>query len=379
MSFPDAAELRNRPGVIFAALTLVAVLGFAGVTRLTKRYHDQQKAVARRLYARGLDDQKEGQFDNAISDFRAALSYDRDNFYYELSLARALRDNGRMNEAEAYLVNLWERTPQDGFVNLALGRLAARQSKIDKAIQYYHNAIYGVWPSNAENNRRTAEFELIAFLLRQGAQSQAEAELIAVAATLPPDDVILQTHVAQLLAQVGMHDRALALFKKVLQEDRSSKPALDGAANSAFELGHYRSAEGYLRRSLALDPHNEQNRDLLETITLVLEMDPYDRRLSTVGRIRRLRAAFDVASKRLSVCLADKQGVPDTPWTALQANWMQMKGKLSHLTDADAETFDAAMDLINQIEQHAQLDCGPPARTDRALLLLSATRFGAER
>ena len=36
-------------------------------------------------------------------------------------------------------------------MNLALGRLFARERLFDKAIQYYHNAIYGLWPGDPES------------------------------------------------------------------------------------------------------------------------------------------------------------------------------------------------------------------------------------
>lgn len=359
--------------MVFAVLSLIAVLGFAGVTRLTNRYREQQKALARRMYAKGLDDQTARQFERAIADFRSALSYDHDNFQYQLSLARALRDNGRTSEAEAYLVNLWERTPQDGFVNLALGRLASRQGWVDKAIQYYHNAAYGVWPSNPELNRRTAEFELIEFLLRQGARSQAQAELIALAAT-PPADAASQIHIAQLLAQAGMQERALPIFESAVQLEHDSPAALTGAGMSAFQLGRYRLAEDYLRRSLAVDPQNQQTKELLETSTLAVQLDPFERHLRTVERTRRLRAALDLAGNHIDACIA---GAGQQNLSGLQATWTQTKAKLAHLTSVDPDTSDSVVDLISQIEQHQ--DCGASTPADRALLLLSSRRQGAER
>ena len=123
----------------------------------------------------------------ALGAFRAALSYSHDNSQYQLSLARALRDSGRTAEAETYLIRLWERTPQEGAMNLALGRLFVRQHVFDKAIQYYHNAIYGVWPSDAETKRRDAQLELIEILLQQGAYPQAQAEIINMASASPND------------------------------------------------------------------------------------------------------------------------------------------------------------------------------------------------
>ena len=342
------------------------------------RYREQQKALARRMYARGLSDQKEGKPDRSIEDFRTALSYDRENFQYQLSLARALRDTGRTREAEAYLVNLWERSPQDGFVNLALGRLAARQGLVDKAIQYYHNAAYGVWPSNAEVNRRNAELELIDFLMKRGTQAQAEAELISLAATLPQDPG-LRIHVGQLFEQMGSYGRALPLFESALQLDRSSAEALDGAGDAAFHLGRYQVAEAYLRRAVAANPQSLQSKNLLLTSSLVLQMDPFARHLSSKERTQRLRTGFAEAGKRLNACLSSRGDVlQDSPLNSLKPVWMQMKAKLAHLTNADGETSDAAMDLIFRIEQQAQKQCGDASPSDRALLLLAASQQGVD-
>jgi tetratricopeptide (TPR) repeat protein len=365
--------------MVFAVLSLIAVAGFAGVTRLTNRYGEQQKALARRMYARGLNDQKDGHPDRSIEDFRSALGYDRDNFQYQLSLARALRDTGRTREAEAYLVNLWERSPQDGFVNLALGRLASRQGQVEKAIQYYHNAAYGVWPSNAEVNRRNAEFELIDFLLRRGAHAQAEAELLALCATLPAD-ADLRTHVAQLFAQLGKYERALALFDAALRLNPTLPEALAGAGNAAFQLARYRAAEKYLKHAVSANPSDAGSKDLLQTSSLILQMDPFVRHLRSSERIRRLRAAFDTAGKRLNICLtgADADSPQGSSLLSLKSNWIQMKTRLSHMTNAEGDTSDAAMDLISEIEQQVQLQCGAGGPSDRALLLLAKARQGAD-
>src|SRR5690242_17757084 len=102
----NAAGLKlisRRPPVIIAVLLTVAILTFLGVSRLVYRFHEQEKALARHLYDRGVEAQVAGNAEAALGDFRAALGYSRDNFQYQLSLARALRDTGRTAEAEAYL------------------------------------------------------------------------------------------------------------------------------------------------------------------------------------------------------------------------------------------------------------------------------------
>ena len=118
--------ITRRPSIVIAGLSLLAILFFLFVNRLVNRFREQEKALARRLYAQAEIEQKSGRAGQAIEDFRVALSYDRDNFQYQLTLARALRDNGQQSEARDYLMSLWERTPESALVNLALARLAAR-------------------------------------------------------------------------------------------------------------------------------------------------------------------------------------------------------------------------------------------------------------
>ena len=238
--------------------------------------------------------------------FRAALGYAHDNFDYQLSLARALRDTGRTAESETYLISLWERAPQEGAVNLALGRLFAREQLFDKAIQYYHNAIYGLWPGDPDAKRRDTEFELIALLLQHQAYPQAQAELITTAAALP-DDPGLRIRVAQLFAQAQDYEHALAQFQQVLRADRDNQAALYGAGEAAFHLGRYRTAQGYLRSAVRRDPQNAQSAQSLKIATLVLDADPFAPRISDAERSRRGRSAFQAAGDRLDSC-ATSQG-----------------------------------------------------------------------
>jgi len=57
--------------------------------------------------------------------------------------------------------------------------------------------------------------ELVQFLLDSNQKGAARAELIAVAANLPPD-VDLQTKVGSLLLEVAGYDDALRLFRQAL-------------------------------------------------------------------------------------------------------------------------------------------------------------------
>jgi len=127
-------SLTHRPPVIIFGLLVVAVLAFAGVGRLVHRFRAQEEALARHLYQRGVKAQTDGHAEEALGAFRAALSYSRDNFQYQLSLARALRDIGRTAESETYLIRLWERSPQEAHwvckPTIGSGTLSAHTSRV---------------------------------------------------------------------------------------------------------------------------------------------------------------------------------------------------------------------------------------------------------
>lgn len=384
MNVASLKLLTRRPPAIFAILTLVAILAFLGVNRLVNRFREQEKALARHLYQRGVQARGAGQPEVAVDDFRAALSYAHDNFDYQLNLARALRDTGRTAESETYLISLWERSPQEGAVNLALGRLFAREQLYDRTIQYYHNAVYGFWPSDAESKRRDTEFELIGYLLQHRSYPQAQAELITMASTVPRDPE-LRLRVARLFSQAQDYEHALAEFKDVLEIDHDNPAALFGAGQAAFQLGRYGTAQSYLQSAVGAGAQNEEASQLLKTASLILQGNPYAPRISDAERNRRVRSAFQTAGERLDDCATSK-GIDLSPTSpsvglpALKARWLETAPKIKKLqSPRDGSSLDVVMDLVFEIEQQTEATCGPGGGLDQALLLISRDRGGVER
>ena len=213
--------LRQQP-VMLALLAVLAVIFFLAVTGLSRAYHAQRESLGTRWFTRGVADLHAGRFDSAVTEFRAALLYSRDDYNYQLNLAEALIGLKRTGEASAYLANLWERQPEDGLVNLELARIAVQKRQTDQALRYYHNAIYAVWPSDQEVKRREARLELIEFLLTTGAKEQAQAELIALAENIG-DDPAQQERVGDLFLRAQDYEHALGLYRLALKEDRGSE------------------------------------------------------------------------------------------------------------------------------------------------------------
>src|SRR5579871_76197 len=374
-------SLGRRRTLVFAVLSVLAIVSFLAVSKLVKRYSEQERALARHMYAQGQADQQTGRPDLALEDYRAALLYDRDNSQYQLSLARALRDSGRTEEAETYLLKLWEANPQDGAVNLALGRLYARRGSIENALHYYHNAIYGTWPGNADKVRNDAEFELVEFLLKANAAPQAQAELISFAAARPADTAI-QLRIANLFMQAQDYEHALVRLREVLSQDPRNALAAAGAGEAAFALGRYRHAESYLRIASILNPQDEQIRELLQTTGMMLESDPFMRGISDAERTRRIRAAYTQAGSRLDSC-AKQQGIdlqqasaspaPASDLVSLHNRWIDIKPKMKNpaVAAVEEENGNSVISLVGSIEQETATLCGPPTGMDKVLLLIS--------
>ena len=400
---------RSAP-MLLLVLTVGAVAGFAAVGHLVTRYTLNQQARGRKLYYLGVADANAGRYDDAIAAFRAALSCDPTNSQYQLSLARVLRDSddpGRLDEAESYLLALWQRTPQDAAVNLALARVAAHRGAIEDATRYYHNAMYGVWNSDPDGNRNRARIELIQFLLQKHALAQADSELIALTTALPPDPAAhLQT--AELFEAAQDHSGALAQYQVVLHFEPENPTALAGAGESAYRAGNYSEAEHYLHSAVQADAHDLEAKRLLDLTDLILASNPFHGHISDAERNRRITADFVQAEDRLILC-ANQIGVqldvtkdsdskddatgnpksdpshnskkeniqtaPASPLPDLQARWLEAKSQLKLLrSPAETDLPDAIMDVVFQIEQQTASICGQPQGRDLALMMISQKR-----
>lgn len=406
---PKALDFRpwlTRQPVVVALLSTMAVVAFAAVSGMSSVYHSQQISLATYWASRGEADLKARRYTPAVAEFRTSLLYSRDNYSYQFDLAEALVGEKRTAEASAYLLNLWDREPENGMVNLELGRIAAANKEPDQALRYFHNAIYATWPDDQQQSRQKARLELIGYLLKNNYKPQAQAELIALAANVDDDPSRLLL-VGNLFVQAQDYTDALSAYRRSLNASSHNVAALEGAGNAAFELGRYPEAERYLQAALAAGAHNPEITNRLKTAQLVLQMDPFRRQIPAAERDREVIAAFGVAGDRLKSCeagdaqpltAASKAAAPkdlaagganpaansaadsaaslerDAGWAA---DWAKMKPKITVSgLRKDPDLAETAMESVFRIERETAAVCGPPMMTDRALLLISKLHEG---
>jgi tetratricopeptide (TPR) repeat protein len=370
----------KREPLILALLSALAAVLFLAVGGLSRIYHAQQESLGNRWFTRGVDDLKAHQYDRAVGEFRAALRYSRDDYFYQLNLAQALVGLKRTGEAYAYLINLWEREPENGLVNLELARIAAQKGQTEQAFRYYHDAIYATWPGDQEVERRDARLELIEYLLGINAKTQAQSELIALAANVD-DDPAVHARIGNLFFRAGDYEHALAEYRLSLKSDPRNPAALSGAGLAAFELGRYPLAQRELQAAVAANPGDTQSVDKLKTAELVMQMDPFQRQLPVDQRDRIVIEAFATSGKRLESC------APASDWKrhsstapaqpTLAESWAEMKPRITERgLRKNPDLVEAAMDIVFDIERRANIACGPLTGADMALLLISKLHEG---
>jgi len=366
--------LRREP-VTLAVLIGLAIVLFAAVTGLSSLYHRQQESLANRWSSRGAGELEAKRYEGAVVDYRTALLYSRDNYMYQLGLAEALVGEHRADEAYAYLINLRDRRPENGQVNLELARIEAARGLTDNALRYYHDAIYAIWPGDQEQESRNARLELVHLLLNIGDRAQADSELIALAATLGnrPRE---HTQAGQLFLQAEDNERALGQFRVALAGNRHDVTAMAGAGNAAFAMGKYLVAEPYLRRAVAAGDKTRQSQ--LRLAELVLHMDPFRAHLKAAERRRIIMDAFTAAGTRLEACSTPGPlSVPTAELTALTQSWTKLKPRIDDRDlSRNPDLGNNAISVVFNIERETSGMCGGMTDTDNALLLIANLHEG---
>lgn len=368
--------LRTRETVILLCVVLLVALFFV-TGFVAKGFHQKLAALGQQWFVSGEQQLKLGNATQALADFRNALVYAPDDDEIQLRLALALAATGHNSEASSYLLGLLAHAPANAPVNLALARIAVASGSEADALRYYHGAIYGVWPDEAETNRVKTRLELCQFLISHQDTSDAESELIALASDIPREgESSIEEKTGDLFLQVGDANRALTEFRDALASANPPAGSLHGAGISAFQLGRYSLAESYLERASHLRKYDPSITAPLEMSRLILAWNPYIAGVGANERQIRVRHDFEQAFTRLQSCAEDK-GV-DLSNKSATSNFSPFYSKAVSLRPLltplgfrrNPGLVDATMSLVFGIEDLASQQCGPLEGLDQALVLI---------
>jgi tetratricopeptide (TPR) repeat protein len=366
-------------------LALVIILGFSFTRLVVGNFNEMQRGLASRYYNEGSRAMEEKRPAQAVTAFESALVYSHNNLQYRLKLTDALVASGAGSEAMAQLLDFRMQRPEDAQVNLKLARLEAHGGHVDEALNYYRDAIDGVWPEHSDPvaQKNEARLEAADYLISLGRTDEAEGVLVAVAAELPAASAE-QSRLAELLLRNGDADRALNIYLMQLSQKKNEPAALLGASRAS----HYGTARRYLEQ---IKPESGEAASLQSELDRVEALDPFAH--SATGKIRtdRTMAAFRIALDRLAVCgapFAQRMtgnahtetggGVDSAQWSGF-AKWAEQLAPMMNernLRGRD-DLIESALRFALRSEIAAQKNCGKPTLDDEALLLLARQRLGA--
>ncbi len=389
--------LRGRSTKITVAVTLFFIFAGIALTQYVVNLHRMtEQELAQRWFVRGNQAMQANAPKFAADAYRTALNYDRENAEYRLRLAQALVADGRLAEAHAHLLSLWEEEPANGEVNLTLARLEAKRGHDSMAVRYYNDAINGVWQDTPRTHRTQARFELAQYLMARKKNPQAQAELLALLADAPSDPGD-QLRLGNMLLAVNDPAHALQAYTTLLAKDERNAQAWMGAAQANLALGNYAEAEHAAARAVEEAPKLPEAREQLELAREVLSGNPALRGLPLAERTSRVAKAFAAALKRLSTCAAEKNidiGAPGvsvgngspgannnasientTAPNALQLLYASGQQKQADMTDKalrkNPDALEPAMQYVFEVERAVAPICPDMSLTDRALLILA--------
>jgi tetratricopeptide (TPR) repeat protein len=394
---PRRYWLHSRETILLLCV-LGLVVAFAITGFAARLYHGRRAELARSWFDRGNAELKAGRSQQALSDFRAALVYAQHELptveqeRFELDFVRALLASGNTDEARSYLLDMWERAPGNSEVNLELARLAASMGTEADAKRYYNGAIYGVWDESADQvlrSRTDTRLELYRYLMDRGEKAEAQAQLLATAASLPPDPA-LHAKVGQLMLQTGEAPQALDEFERALRLDPRNYQALAGAGEAQFQLGNDQLAVRYFQAavrqysSMKRTPGSQAEADLesqesqvaqdLAIAQQALALNPHAPGLDPDERAHRAIRAYDAALARIRSC-AGEHGIalPEpsrslTRFTRASSDALAEAALAQHI-----QQLDAFMEFVFRMESTATENCGPPSDpTNTAILRLAS-------
>lgn len=380
-------QLVIHDSIAFLVLLSATGILFAVTLFLFRSFSAHRAEIARQAGEDGRIALAQGRPRDAIADLRTALSYAPYERSYELLLAQALGEDGHLEEAINYFLNLWESQPGDGFINLQLARLERKRNDLQQgdrqrigpqaAINYYRASIFGSWNGDGVIHRRDVRLELANYLIEQKEFPLAQTELL-IASTNAPQLPGLHVTLGDALIRAQDQTAAMKEYQKAILEDPTDAIAYEKAGRLAYKTGDYAHAREWLERALresagavsnAAEPEGD-TASLLKNAERLLVLDP-DLAPNRTARVDRILDDRGIARRRFDACVKQVTS-PETSLDTLTARWTASSSNSTRAAlMRDDSNDDLVRSLIDDTETTTARFCGTPGGDDALLLLLA--------
>jgi tetratricopeptide (TPR) repeat protein len=312
---------------LFGILGVMAALAIVG-TFLSYHFRAQRLARAQQHYAEGNRLMANRRFEEAVEQYRDALSTTRTALHRE-ALAIALEDSGRLQESAIYYDEVLHEKPDDGPANLGLARVDAALGQIDAALPHFQRAVYAQWPDHPRENRTQARIDMVNALAKAGRATRARAEALALALAADlPGDPATKKQVAAQLSTFALYEQAANVLRDVVHQNPYDAQAQTQFGQALLDLNDIAAADAAFDAALKADPEDQPALQGKSECDRIQALDPGARGLRSAGRYTRSRdllAQVEAScvppemKQRLDAALA-AQRRPDTWSDAAQDN-----------------------------------------------------------
>jgi Tfp pilus assembly protein PilF len=376
--------LRDATSILIVVLSTIALFGIT--LFLFRSFSAHRAELAQRWSERGRRALAANKPEEAITALRTALSYAPGTRDYELLLATALGKAGDNDESYTYFLGLWDATPGDGNVKLALARLSAQNGSPAEAINHYRAAIFGTWQGDGVQRRADVRAELARYLIAQHDLESARGELL-IAAGNTPDSYQRDVTLAHLFEQAQDPKDAELYYQKAIALRPEAADVLEAAGRLAYQMNDYAATERLLRRAAEerTSEHSAEaagDNELAGDARRLLELSPASN-LTPRERVARIQTIWSAAKKRLSACSAPvANGIgtaaPQPAVQELLARWARPEStaKTAALL-RDPARQEAVLQLAYDTERQLQPVCGPATGDDALILRLAGETASA--
>ncbi len=251
------SALRKAPFLAICAALLV-LLGFL-TWQQTAEYHDLNALYTATLkknpgcwmahYNLGIVLSEQGKTDQAIDQYRQAITLRSDYPEAQYNLGRLLVQQGRLDEAIEHYEKAVEINPADSEAQNNLGATLFGIGRVDDAIAHYRKAL------ELEPNYAEASCNLANALIAKGDFDGAIARYSACLA-VTPDQPEAQYNLASALLRKGRIDEAIVHYQKVLQLHPESADAHANLGSALLTKARFQDAMAEYTKALQISPQN---------------------------------------------------------------------------------------------------------------------------
>ena len=198
---------------------------------------------------RGNDYLDQGQFDQAIAEFQAAIQLDPSDARAHYNLGLAYQKQGKLDEAAAAYLEALQTDPDIGDAHNNLGLVYDTQGKPDQAIAEYQEAIR----INPDDD--AAHYNLALSYYHQGQLEQAIAQYQETV-RLNPDHADAHYNLGRAYYEQGQLDEAIVAWKESIRIEPGDSMAHNNLGRAYFDQGRLEEAIAELREAISLDVEN---------------------------------------------------------------------------------------------------------------------------